>query len=122
MGVVPMEVESSFYSRGYAYVTRAVYVYCDQCGSFNVRKHLSYRQVLLLLGALLAAAVAALLASEPISTGTRFSVTCGGPLLVLAVAGAIVAGYWGRPGYSCRHCGGQATTRYNTLSYPSDPS
>jgi hypothetical protein len=43
MGMVAMESRSlGFYDRGYPVVEAALYVYCDKCGTFNVRKHITF--------------------------------------------------------------------------------
>ena len=39
MGVVRMDTETSFISRGYPYNKATLYIYCDICGSFNIKKH-----------------------------------------------------------------------------------
>jgi hypothetical protein len=104
MGIVPMEVADSVASRGYYYYTRSVYVYCDECGSFNIKKYVTWWQWLLLIGSVL------------FVIGFR-----GFPPFSLLI-GFLVYKLWGLPGYQCRKCGSVTTAQYNTRNYSSDYS
>ena len=111
MGLVPMELESSFLSRGYPHYTTAVYIYCDECGSFSIEKCQSVRQWLLLMGSSLL--IVATIATN--SSANLFLVF----FIVLTIV-MFTARVWGSPDYICRKCASATTTRYNTRDYPSD--
>jgi len=124
MGIVPMEVESSFLSRGYPHYTRAVYVYCDRCGSFDVQRCMSPRQVLMVIGSCTTAAAALILFFRVALSGKAVG-TGGCIALFLAVSLSLIvllSSLSQIPGYYCKKCGDTTTTRSNTLSYPSDQS
>ncbi len=125
MGVVPMESMQLFSYHGDAYVSCAVYIYCDNCGSFNLKKCLSLRQWLLIIGS--CSFVAAILYLESLKphAATPYWLTVDGVallLFVLAGIGVTVYGLWGFHAYRCRKCGKFTTIRYNTRDYPSDAS
>ena len=109
MGVIAMEIADHIMSRGYSHWTRALYVYCDSCGSFHVRKALSARQWWLISISFLIQAV----------------LTFGGvfpwPALIFVAIFLfmVVTGLWGLPSYVCRKCGKRTTIKYNTLNHPS---
>jgi hypothetical protein len=104
MGIVPMEVVDSVASRGYYYYTRSVYVYCDECGSFNIKKYITWWQWLLIIGSVL------------------FLFAFRGFFPFSLLIGFLVYKLWGFPGYQCRKCGTITTIQYNTRDYPSDHS
>ena len=107
MGIVAMEVADSFLSRGYSHFTQAVYVYCDACGSFRVKKILSGRQLTMILGSFFILA---------------YFMYRGLPWLGLVLIALFlcipIAGLWGIPGYQCLKCGRTTTIQYNTRNYP----
>ena len=106
-----MEVTNSFLSRGYPHWTRAVYVYCDKCGSFSIKKIPSTRQGLMVLGGVVIIAML-------IYTKTSIFIIFFSTLMICIVA----AGLWGMPGYECKKCGYTTTIKYNTRNYPSNKS
>lgn len=114
MGVVHMEVVDSFHYQGTTWVKYAVYVYCDNCGSFNIRKCLSLRQRLLILSGLVLMALVIYLKLAP---AIWVVLLCFFPMI-----GILVSGFWGLPAYKCGKCGQFTTIRYNTRDYPSDKS
>ena len=124
MGVVPKQMESSFSYHGDVFRTVAVYIYCDNCGSFDIDKHLSIRQWLLIISSCLLVAVLISLKYAPISFITiPYTLAKAYWFLLLFVIpfiGMLVFNFWGFPAYKCRKCGEFTTIRYNTRDYPSD--
>jgi hypothetical protein len=115
MGSVPMKVGNVFYSHGDACVTYALYIYCDHCGSFNIRKYFSLRQWILIISS----------CSLEIAMIYLFILMNVGWLVILLITLSIVYfAYilWGFPAYRCMKCGKFTTYRYNTRNYISDES
>jgi len=83
MGVVAMEVADSFRSRGYPHYTQAVYVYCDECGSFRVKKILSAKQWILILGGFIV-----------VSLFMAFGVSWSGLLIIALIVCMPIMGLW----------------------------
>ena len=110
-----MAVRTDFRSRGYAYWTATLYVFCDRCGSFDVRTHISLRKWLVIASAfgLVVSAVLAVVGSG----GRLFWLP-----LAFAASGLVVKFFWGDVDYRCRKCGYAPTTQHNTLGYPPDMS
>jgi hypothetical protein len=126
MGVVPMKVVDSFSHHGDVCLTYAVYIYCDNCGSFDIKKNLGHRQWLLIIGGfLLGASIIYLkyvLMIPPVKLYTFGNVDWLILLFVFLTLGLLVFAFWGFPAYRCRKCGKSTTIRYNTRHYPSDLS
>lgn len=107
-----MKVGLDFLSRGYPYYTATLYVYCDRCGSFDVKAYLGPRKLLLIAGCCTLEALSLLAA-------LRLLIPVYWPILCLV--GCILAFryLWGDVNYRCRRCGQIPSTRYNTRAYPS---
>jgi hypothetical protein len=116
MGVVPMKVVGSFSHRGSVCLTYAVYIYCDNCGSFNIKKELSIRQWLLVISSFLLTATILFWGSTPLMLDSEDWI-----ILVLCFIGIGLIDFvlWGRPAYRCRKCRNFTTIRYNTRNYSS---
>lgn len=114
MGVVRMRQDSCFLSRGYPCVTDEVFVYCDQCGSFDIKTYVGLRKWLLLAGSvgLIATATFKWHWSGHLSVWWMML----GPAAIIAAFGL----FWGEADCRCRRCRKATTTQYNTLGYPSD--
>jgi len=97
----------------YPYAEATLYIYCDHCGSFNIKTHIGYRKASLIMfaGVLL---VVGILALRQLTGGIYWFGLC------LAVSILAFRYLWGNPDYVCRECGGIPSTRFNTLGYPSD--
>jgi hypothetical protein len=104
MGVIPMETVDSFLSRGYPHHTTALYVYCDKCGSFNIKHSLSLRQCLLITGGSALAFFA-----FHVLKNSWFLFLCA-----LIFIGMTIINFWGLSYYWCRKCWKFTTIRYNT--------
>lgn len=111
MGVVAMEVVDCFLSRGYPHITQAVYVYCDTCGSFWVKKIVSFRQWIFCAGGILVTAVITF-PGMPWIPGLMAAIFYGQTAFV----------FWGLPRYRCKTCSHLTTIKYNTRNYPSNNS
>jgi hypothetical protein len=110
-----MKNADSFLSRGYPHTTATLYVYCDKCGSFDIKSRLGLRKWLLIASP---CGLAAAVAFELNRSGVVY---CWWVFLGLA---AIILAFkllWGDADYRCRKCGTSPTTKYNTLDYPYDP-
>jgi len=119
MGVVPMELSDFVLSRGYPFNTTAVYIYCDNCGSFSVKKYINLRRWLIIACCTVVVAIICRQFVLGRTIGTSELTLYGGIAFVTAV---LTIKYWGFPGYRCRKCGSVTTTRYNTRGCHSDKS
>jgi hypothetical protein len=116
MGVVVMKQETAFLSRGYPYMTAMLYVYCDKCGSFDIKTDRGLWRRLLIFGSCgLAAVVALKLTRSWLDNLWWFLLGLAAIILFLRLV-------WGYSYYRCRKCGITPITEYNTLQYPSDMS
>lgn len=106
MGVVAMEVTDVFLSRGYPHVSRAVYVYCDACGSFRIRTLTSVRQWFVIIGGFLFLYLLLYL-----HTGMA-------NIVQLMLVYILITSYvWGPPAYECKKCGALTSIGMNTRRY-----
>jgi hypothetical protein len=115
MGAVPVKVVGSFIADGDSCLTYAVYVYCDNCGSFNIEKHVSLRQwLLIIIGCSLAIAI--------IYSKYALSLELCWPFIFMTTLfiGITIFNFWGFPAFRCRECTKFTTMRYNTRNYPSE--
>ena len=116
MGVVIMKSESIFMDRGYPDSRITLYVYCDECGSFDVRPYWSSRRWSVLGASAGLVVVGILAAARP--TGAVLWLF---PILILFVLP--LRRLWGGyedDSYRCRRCGRVSQANYNTLDYSSD--
>ena len=65
MGVVKMRRQFEFRSRGYPYGTDILYVYCDKCGSFSIKKYIDIKRYLLIIATLGIMITGTLVAPQP---------------------------------------------------------
>lgn len=109
MGVVIMEDGSTFLSRGYPYNKATLYVYCDHCGSFDIKTYLDLRKWLLIASPFVLAAVVLfeLTQSE--------TVYLWWPIAALAAIMLAFKLFWGDKRYRCERCGRTTSSKYNTL-------
>jgi hypothetical protein len=136
MAVVIMKSESGARYKGYYYVTYTLYVYCDQCGSFNIKKYIDTRKRSVITGnCVLVPAVAFVTYTSGIFA--EYRLTNAAWFLVFALACVIVCWIdeylWGDSSYKCRKCGNTEITKnhegrdlpssigrkYNPRDYPS---
>ena len=110
MGVMPMEIVETVYDRGYPHNTQALYVYCDTCGSFQIKKTTSVRQWFLLIGGFLFLYLLMYLQVE-----VKFFV-------LMLLYGGLAISAWGPPAYECKKCGAPTSTRLNTRRYAANNS
>jgi hypothetical protein len=115
MGVVPMKVVDSFSHHGDVCLTYAVYIYCDNCGSFNIQKQLGIRQWLLVICSCSVIAITVFWGSTSLMLDTKDWLV----FLCFVCIGLVVFALWGSPAYRCRKCRNVTTIRYNTRNYAS---
>lgn len=113
VGSVVITEETSFISRGYPYSTATLYVYCDNCGSFNIKKYLNFRKWLSVIASCaMVGSIVFVFSSGPIyNVGYYFL-----GVIIFFVA---IKYLWGNASFKCRKCGKATTARYNTLDYSS---
>ncbi len=111
-----MNVKTEFLSRGYPYCTATLYIYCDECGSFNIKPCISLGKWLLFIAACGIIAIVPLMifAVGLISSFTSLLIV---GLLICVLAYKFL---WEDTDYECKKCGNFTSTAHNTLSYPSD--
>jgi hypothetical protein len=114
MGVVPMEIENGYRVHGSYLAYQAVYVYCDRCGTFNVKAVVHPREWFK-IGCGLTIFVILLKLSAAGRLNPLFA------YFSLIFAAIWIAGTWGIPAYRCQKCHCSTSTRYNTRNLPSDP-
>jgi hypothetical protein len=124
MGVVPKQMVDNFSYHGDVCLTYAVYIYCDNCGSFDIEKVLSIRQWLLMIGGCSLGAIGISIRYAPVSFITIPDQLANRYWLIMLfgflLIGMLVYGFWGFSDYRCRKCGEFTTIRYNTRDYPWD--
>lgn len=106
MGKVAMESRRVGYDRGYPIVEATLYVYCDKCGSFNIKKHITLRKWIL-IALFLAVGVIAREELPPL-------IFCW----ILVVFFALPLWRDILISYKCRKCGNEHITDYNVLHHP----
>lgn len=107
MGMVAMVSRTLGRFRGYPIVEATLYVYCDRCGSFNIKKHITFRKWLMIMG--IGCFVAVVVHADK---------SCLGCFVVLAL---LIVPLWRDIllSYKCRQCGYGHLSDYNALGYPS---
>ena len=136
MAMLIMGRQFGFRHKGCSYGTDILYVYCDECGSFNIRKRVGLGKWLVIAGTclLLILAPALLFTPSPVRDWLS-SNECIASLVVLVsvyVYWAACKELWGDTDYKCRKCGNtkivindrqdypSMIVKYNTWEYPSD--
>jgi hypothetical protein len=109
-----METKFDFISRGYSHQTSALYVYCDHCGSFNIRSYVSLRKWLFLFGCAWILLAGGYASFRP--HGQFYWI-----ILSIVVCFIVLKFFWGKTDYKCRKCRQNTSSSYNTRDYPSDP-
>src|SRR5512145_290935 len=122
MGAVPVKVVDSFSYHGDFCLTYAVYIYCDNCGSFDIKKALSFRQWLWIVSSCLLGAAMIGLKYLPIMSSNKLYTfrNVDWPILFGALLVLVLFVFLGPPAYRCRKCRNFTTIRYNTRDYPSE--
>lgn len=112
MAILNMGRTASYRYKAYQHETDTLYVYCDECGSFRLRRRLRARQWLLVVGHVLVAAAALANYSRAISEN----------LVLVFVLALVYLPYlermWGDASYRCRGCGNTRVTLNHPLDYP----
>ena len=105
MGVVLIKEDLAFMSRGYSYCSATLYIYCDRCGSFNIRSYISAEKWVLIACVIAWIGGSAFVVYQPWGRAYWY-------LLLLCVIVSIAAFkyLWGDTGYACRQCGQNPTT------------
>jgi hypothetical protein len=123
MGVVPIEAKTDFISRGYPYCKTMLYIYCDSCGSFNIKKILSPRQwLLVVIGSLLIVLIVFLTITtgRPIHGKELGNIPWSFLFFFSLIIIIFIFGLWGIPDFQCRKCKNITTKRFNTRNYTSE--
>lgn len=123
MAIIQLESKTVARSRGYPLVTGTLYVYCDECGSFNVKKYMGFEKWFVLL-VIIGMAFAA------------YNITAGNPVfmifVVLPVSIIFLKWGWSEDNYRCQKCGNTrialnnekagplGISELNVLHYPND--
>jgi hypothetical protein len=120
MGLVKMnEVSAQEWepSSNYDYhVIATLYVYCDKCGSFDIRARIGPTKAFLI------AVTSLILAAITIAVFHLRETRCLILFLIYPTIAIVVAKMlWGNTNLFCAKCGSEPTLERNTLSYPSDP-
>lgn len=126
MAILYMRREFRFRHKGCEYGTDILYVYCDQCGSFSIKKYTSLGKWLLLIGScgLIAGVMCSISIVKPSNWiwGLIFS------LVICLIAFKL---FWRDIEYKCRKCGNMRISintpqdcpskipKYNVRNYPS---
>lgn len=121
-----MKRQFEFMSRGYPYGTDILYVYCDKCGSFNIKKYIRIRKWLLITITLGIMVISTLTSSQ---TNRLYCIRF---FLSLAICILAFKFLWGDTDYKCRKCRNtqiivnkpkdlaSVIPIYNTRNYPPD--
>ena len=134
MGIVKVKRQFGFLHKGYSYGTDILYVYCDECGSFNIKRRIGLGKWLLVSGTcvLLVLARMLLFTTNPVRDWLS-SNECFVALVVLVggyVYWAACKELWSDTDYKCRSCGNTRIAvndrqdcpytigKYNTWEYP----
>lgn len=122
MGVVHLSTDFGFLHQGSSYSYAILYVYCDHCGSFKVRKYTDERKwlTILIVCGLVSGSIALM------RSGVLFDLAktwvkwfWAAAILGLIPLIEVLIRLWGGQAFKCRVCGKPANTRYNTRGYPS---
>lgn len=108
MGAVIVKTEMIGFDRGYPITTATMYIYCDACGSFDVRTYISLSKVLPM--AVVLAGGGTWLIRQNIQW-----ILC---ILPLALVCLVLFMPWKFPDYQCRKCGNTKISHENSWKYP----
>jgi hypothetical protein len=106
MGMVAMHLRQVGYDRGYPVSEATLYVYCDNCGSFNIGLRISPTKWFIIALVLTAAALLIMRDSQ--------SLLC---FIPLGLIGLFIPWRDILLSFRCRKCGNSQVTRYNALHY-----
>ena len=110
MGAVAMEKDpTGVVVNGYPIYGATIYIYCDVCGSFNIRKHIPILN-LLIIGGIISAIIYFVLQNER-------PIVCG---LFAVLVACMLFSAWGHKllQYKCRVCHNTDISMHNSLKYP----
>jgi hypothetical protein len=111
MGMVAVESKTVGHDGGYPIEEATLYVYCDKCGSFNIRTHISLEKWIMIVIGLTVVAFG----GRALWINSHESlIPC---LAVLAIIALFVPWRDVLLGYKCRKCRNEKITDYNTLHY-----
>jgi hypothetical protein len=121
MGVVIMSHEFDFMHHGSVYSNAILYVYCDHCGSFKIKKYLDPRKWLaVLIGCgLVGALIYAWNMDWYLVFGSAAEIWFKAICIFWPLSFIPLVRLWGGEAFKCQKCGKPTTTRYNLRSYPS---
>jgi ribosomal protein L44E len=109
MGAVAMKERSTgLVDRGYPVSEATLYIYCDDCGSFNIKKYIPFIK-LLIIATIITVGVF-------LTLGNKQWLMCVFPLGLLAL---FLSWKDILLKYRCRKCGNVHITDYNSLHYQS---
>jgi len=107
MGAVKVKTEMIGLDRGYPVTTATRYIYCDACGSFDIRTYISFSKVIPL-------AVVLAGGTWLIRQNIQW-IVC---ILPLALVCLVLFMPWKFPDYQCRKCGNTKISHENSWKYP----
>ncbi|HSB67505.1 MAG TPA: hypothetical protein VLD65_13090 [Anaerolineales bacterium] len=113
MGVIDMDMALDFMDRGYPDYIVTLYVYCDQCGSFNVSRYLNFKRWFVI------GASGVLIILAGVIAVVRPIVSLLWLILLPIFCIIILRSLWGSDrddDYKCRKCGRVSRANYNTLN------
>jgi hypothetical protein len=123
MGILYMGREFGFRHKGCSYGTDILFVYCDECGSFNVKKRVGLGKWLLIVGTCLLLVLIRILILKPnAARDWLLSNECFTYLIVLVVIYVYWTAckeLWGDTDYRCRDCGNTKIVTNDRQDYPS---
>ena len=107
MGAVAMKERSTgLVDRGYPVSEATIYIYCDNCGSFNIKTYIPFIKLLII-------AVMIIVVGFLIS-GSKNWLSCVFPLMFISI---FIPWKDILLKYKCRKCGNAHITNYNSLHY-----
>ena len=109
MGAVAVESRTIGRGRGYPIIEATLYIYCDNCGSFNIKIYIRFIKLLIM------AIVVGFLIGIFITMKSKTWLPCFIPFGLLALylpwRDILLS-------YKCRNCKNVKITTHNTLHYP----
>ncbi len=109
MGAVAMQERQIGWDRGYPIMEATLYIYCDACGSFNIKKFIPFTKWIITAGILFAG----YWLYRQINDSQWL--TCLLPLVLIALYLPWKDIYLR---YRCRNCGNRHISPYNSMHYP----